>query len=203
MYLEPCKLPWVASFNSPCASPNPCVLSRLTLSDLLFICPPDTLHPLHAGWMPLHTIHLNFPPLVLHAPPFFPILQTSPQLMKKMPKAQSRLLGLSITWKLTLPCYKLSKVFGPRIHILSHVSSPSPVLSNTSFLRFSVQDWCPSLRFTVLPSKSLWIIGISPRFFGLFVAELLMRSDGPIFWCSYLVWPRLGHGPCDTPELDG
>lgn len=92
-----CKLPWVASFNSLCASPSPCALSRLTLSDLLFICPPDSLHPLHAGCMPLHTIHLNFPPLVLHVPPFFPVHQTSPQLTKKMPKAQGHLLGLPIT----------------------------------------------------------------------------------------------------------
>lgn len=130
MHLEPCKLPWVASFNSPFASPKPCALSRLILSDLLFICLPDALHPLHAGCMPLHTIHLNFPPLVLHAPPSFPILQTSPQLIKKMPKDQSHLLGLPITWELTLPRYKLSKPFGPRIHIVSHVSSPSPVLSD-------------------------------------------------------------------------
>lgn len=64
MYLEPCKQPWVVSFNSPCASPNPCALSRLILSDLLFICPPDTLHPLHAESMPLQAIHLNFPPWI-------------------------------------------------------------------------------------------------------------------------------------------
>lgn len=97
MYLEP----WVASFNSPCAFSNPYAFSRLTLSDLLFICLSDALHCLHAGCMPFYIINLYFHRvLVIHASPFFSILQTSPQLMKKMPKAQSHPLGLLITWKL-------------------------------------------------------------------------------------------------------
>lgn len=86
VYLEPCKLTWVASFSSPCASTHPYALSRFILSEPLFICPPDTLHPLHDGCMPLHTIHPGFSPL--YASPFCLMLQTSPQLMKT-PKAQS------------------------------------------------------------------------------------------------------------------
>lgn len=183
VYLEPCKLTWVASFSSPCASTHPYALSRFILSEPLFICPPDTLHPLHDGCMPLHTIHPGFSPL--YASPFYLMLQTSPQLMKT-PKAQSHLLGLSITWKLTLSCYKLSKCFGPRIHILAHVSGHLLVLSYLLFLQFSVQGWCLSLMFTCALPKSLYFWHFSQNF-GLFVAELLMRSDGPIFWFCHLL----------------
>lgn len=56
MYLGP----WVESFNSPCAFSIPYAFSSLTLSDLLFICPSDALHCLHAGRLPLYIIHLCF-----------------------------------------------------------------------------------------------------------------------------------------------
>lgn len=85
MYLEPL---------SPCAFSNPYAFSRLAVSDLLFICPPDALHCM-LDVCPLYIIHLCFH-TVIHAPPFFSILRASPQLTKKMPKAQSHPLGLSI-----------------------------------------------------------------------------------------------------------
>lgn len=121
MYLEP----WVASFNSPCAFSNPYAFSRLTLSDVLFICPSDALHCLHAGCMPLYIIHLCFHRVVvIHTPPFFSLLQTSPQLMKKMPKAQSHPLRLSITRKL-LQTLKSFWFHGTHIvpHVLTHTVS--------------------------------------------------------------------------------
>lgn len=179
MYLEP----WVTSFNSPCAFSNAHAFSRLTLSGLLFICPSDALHCLHAGCMPLYIIHLCFHRvLVIHALPFFSILQTSPQLMKKMPKAQSHPLGLSITWKL-LQILKTFWFHGTHIvpYFLTHSFFPS-----LHFCSSLSRAGVPFLRFTCGAPKSHWIIRISSETLSLFVAELLIRR-GPIFWCCHLV----------------
>lgn len=130
MYLEP----WVTSFNSPCAFSHAYAFSRLSLSGLLFICPSDALHCLHAGCMPLYIIHLCFHRvLVIQAPHFFSILQTSPQLMKKS-------LKLKVThWDCPSleSCHKLSKFLLPWNTYCPIFPHPQ-FLSDPSLLQFFV-----------------------------------------------------------------
>lgn len=155
--IEPCQLPWTASCHSPDASPASCAVS-----DLSFICYPDTFHPPQAGGMPLHTIHMNSSPYVL-------LLYSLSFRLCHTPWRGPELGSLpgAVTWKLVLPRCKLSVLFGPRIHLLlPHVSSPHP----GSFPFFIFAVLCPghvTLSGIYLCSPpNLQLIRTSPESFG-------------------------------------